>query len=66
MADIRVKTDNSQKVYLNKTVYEESLDRIRFVFDEFPNVVVCFSGGKDSTVCLELSLIVAAFKSSLY
>ncbi len=65
MTDIRVKTDNSQKVYLNKTVYEESLDRIRYVFDEFPNVVVCFSGGKDSTVCLELSLIVAKEKGRL-
>lgn len=35
-------------------VYEESLKRIEYLFNEFDNVLVSFSGGKDSTVCLEL------------
>lgn len=39
--------------------------RIRYLFDEFPNVIVGFSGGKDSTVTLELALIVAREKNRL-
>lgn len=46
-------------IYLNKNVYEAAKDRIRFVFREFKNVVVNFSGGKDSTVVLHLALEVA-------
>lgn len=39
---------------------------MRFVFDEFGNrVVVSFSGGKDSTVILELALIVARERNLL-
>src|ERR1035437_6333627 len=47
------------KIYKKTTVYEESLERIRFLFSEFETVAVGISGGKDSTVCLELSLKVA-------
>lgn len=53
------------KIYSDKTVLESALDRIRFVFDEFPNVIVSFSGGKDSTTILELALIVAREKNRL-
>lgn len=46
--------------YLPGTVYEAALNRIRWLFDEFENnVAVSFSGGKDSTVVLNLALIVA-------
>ena len=48
-----------------QNVYDEALDRIRYLFDEFENVVVGFSGGKDSTVCLELTLKVAREKNRL-
>lgn len=48
------------KFYQNQTVYDAALDRIRFLFAEFENIVLCFSGGKDSTVVLNLSLQVAA------
>jgi predicted phosphoadenosine phosphosulfate sulfurtransferase len=42
-----------------RNVYDAALDRIRFVFDEFHNQVsVSTSGGKDSTVILELASIV--------
>tara|TARA_R110000744_G_scaffold89973_4_gene174857 strand:- start:3591 stop:4775 length:1185 start_codon:yes stop_codon:yes gene_type:complete len=56
---------SNNRVYLGKNVFDESLDRIRYLFDEFENVVVGFSGGKDSTTCLELSLIVAKEKNRL-
>lgn len=47
------------KVFLNKTVLESAKDRMRWVFEEFPNVVVSTSGGKDSTVVFHLALEVA-------
>ena len=53
------------KIYLDRNVYEEAIDRISYLFDEFDNVVVSFSGGKDSTVTLELALEVARRKNRL-
>ncbi len=47
------------RIYLNTNVYENSLKRIEWLFSEFDNIVVSFSGGKDSTVILNLALIVA-------
>jgi len=43
------------KLYLNINVLEAAQARIRLVFDHFETVVVSFSGGKDSTVLLELA-----------
>ena len=51
--------------YGNKTVYEMALERIEYIFDEFENVSVNFSGGKDSTVTLNLALTVAEKKGRL-
>lgn len=42
------------KRYLNKNVYDATQDRLEYIFEEFDNVLVAFSGGKDSTVCLNL------------
>jgi len=53
------------KIYSKKTVLEASLDRIRRLFDEFENIVVGFSGGKDSTVVFHLAMQVAKEKNSL-
>lgn len=54
------------KIYNNTiNVVDAALDRIRFLFDEFPNVIVGFSGGKDSTVTLNLALQVAQEKDRL-
>lgn len=45
--------------YLNQNVLDAAIDRVRWVYREFKNVYVSFSGGKDSTVCLNLALQVA-------
>lgn len=42
------------KTYLTDTVYEAAKKRIRYLFDTFDHVLVAFSGGKDSGVCLNL------------
>lgn len=42
------------KTYLDKNVYEAALERIAYCFQEFDNVLVAFSGGKDSGVLLNL------------
>lgn len=46
----------NEQVYLNKNVYEAAQERLGFVFAEFDNVYVSFSGGKDSGVLLNLAL----------
>jgi predicted phosphoadenosine phosphosulfate sulfurtransferase len=53
------------KIYKNKNVFEAALDRIRLIFDEFDEVVVSISGGKDSTVIYELARIVAKERGKL-
>lgn len=47
------------KIYQSINVYDAAIERIRRIFNEFENVVVNFSGGKDSTICLNLAIIVA-------
>src|SRR5690606_9347594 len=42
------------KLYLDKNVLEAAQERISLLFDDFENVVVSVSGGKDSTVLLDL------------
>ena len=53
------------KIYKSNNVYEEALNRIRFLYDEFDEVVVGYSGGKDSTVTLRLAVQVAKEKGKL-
>lgn len=47
------------------TVWKAAEDRISWMFDEFKTVVVCFSGGKDSTVLLEMVLAEARRRDKL-
>ena len=47
------------KIYLDKNVCEAAKERIAYILDEFPNFGVWFSGGKDSTVTLNMVLDVA-------
>ena len=42
------------KVYLQESVYDAAVKRIDYCFHEFPQILVSFSGGKDSTVLLNL------------
>lgn len=53
------------EIYLQKNVYEAAKERVAFVYDNFKNVVVNFSGGKDSTVVLNIALEVAKEKGRL-
>ena len=50
---------------LKKPKLEETLNRIRYIFDEFEDVVLCFSGGKDSSVIFELTMTIAKEKNRL-
>ncbi len=47
------------KIYKNINVFDEALNRIERIYNEFENVVVSVSGGKDSTVIFNLALMVA-------
>ena len=52
-------------VYGNKSVFDAAVERIEYIFDEFDNIVVDCSGGKDSTVILNLALRVAERRGRL-
>ena len=45
-----------RKNYLEQSVYDATQERLRFIFEEFDNIFVSFSGGKDSGLLLELTL----------
>ncbi len=53
------------KIFKNNNVYNEALDRIRWLYDEFDNVIVSHSGGKDSVVVFNLTLQVAKERNRL-
>ena len=53
------------KLYKSTNVFDEALKRINWLFDEFENIVVGCSGGKDSTVVLNLCLKVAEERNRL-
>lgn len=46
-------------IFNGQNVFEATLDRIRYVYNEFENVLCMMSGGKDSTVMYECCNIVA-------
>ena len=53
------------KKYLNKNVYDATLERLDFIFNEFEKICVSFSGGKDSTVLLHLTMQEARKRNKL-
>lgn len=52
-------------VYTGKNVLTAALDRVRWIFDNYKNVCVGYSGGKDSSVILDLVVRVAEEKGKL-
>jgi len=47
------------RVYLKENVFQAATSRIQWLFQEFDNIVIGVSGGKDSTVVFNIALTVA-------
>lgn len=47
------------KIYLEQNVYDATIERLEYVFKEFEHVYFSFSGGKDSSVMVQLANKVA-------
>lgn len=47
------------KIYLEKDVLTASLERLEYAFTHFDHLYISFSGGKDSSIMLQLAEIVA-------
>lgn len=45
-----------KREYMSYNVYEATQQRLRLIFEEFDNIYVSFSGGKDSSLLLNLTL----------
>lgn len=45
-----------QRQYIEKDVYTSLLERLHFIFQEFDNIYLSFSGGKDSGLLLNITL----------
>lgn len=45
-----------KREYLPQDVFEAAYQRLQFLFEEFDNIFVSFSGGKDSGLLLNLVL----------
>lgn len=54
-----------KKDYQASNVLEAAMDRMRYLYDSFDNVEIGFSGGKDSTVVLNIAIKVAREKNKL-
>ena len=54
------------KRYVDINVYTAAQQRLEYIFNEFDNVLVAFSGGKDSGVCLNLCYDYAKEHSMLH
>ena len=48
-----------KKEYSEVNVFDAGCERIRYLFNSFDNVIVNFSGGKDSTCILNMTLKIA-------
>lgn len=53
------------KIYSKTNVFDAALKRVLWLIDEFGSVEVSFSGGKDSTVILNLALMASKIRGTL-
>ena len=42
------------KIYKDMNVFDATMERIKFAFENFDNIYVSFSGGKDSGLLLNM------------
>lgn len=54
-----------KKQAVERSCLEMTLERMGYVFDSYDHVAISFSGGKDSTACLNIALQVAREKGRL-
>ncbi len=47
------------KIYTDKDVLTSSFERLEYIFNNFDNIYFSVSGGKDSSVMVQLAAIVA-------
>jgi predicted phosphoadenosine phosphosulfate sulfurtransferase len=52
-------TQSGDRQFTDESVYDAALRRIRICYERFDRIAVAFSGGKDSTACLNLTAQVA-------
>lgn len=52
-------------LYSQNNVFDEAMNRIRMLFDNHEEIIVCMSGGKDSTVLFNMALNIAREKNRL-
>ena len=54
------------KIYNDKNVFDAAMERIEFAFNNFENLCVSYSGGKDSTVMIQLVEMIAKKRNRKY
>jgi predicted phosphoadenosine phosphosulfate sulfurtransferase len=54
------------KIYEDKNVLESTIDRYKYIFNEFDNICFSLSGGKDSSVMVQLADKVAQEENKKY
>ena len=47
------------KLNLNMNVFDAALNRLQELYEQDHTIVVSQSGGKDSTICMELAIMAA-------
>ncbi len=54
------------KIYLEKNVLDATIERLTIIFENFENIYFCVSGGKDSSVMVQLANMVAKDKGKKF
>ena len=54
------------KKYLDKNVYEATVERINYILDEFEHIYISVSGGKDSSVMVQIANKIAKLRNRTF